>query len=206
MKKLLLILLLSVIAYGKSTVPPVNSSIVRSDTIIVSRDSVRYTPILYKMNRGMHKAVKITMNDTTNAGFASDTGAIRVEVYQAFNNFKDPSKVDIFPSRAHPDSSHPGGTDFRLYDSLDIADMDTSAEWVLSVGGARVSASGDTLQLWYSESLDSVITAPLGAKSYMFLVPDYSPGLLLKVTGLIGKEIPVIIDWYIRDGTPVFDD
>ncbi len=206
MKKLLLILLLSVITYGKSTVPPFNSSVLRSDTLYLSRGDVGYTPVLFNLNNGMEKSYKITIDDTTNTGFNNDSGAVRVELYQAFNNIKDPSKVDIFPSRSHPDSAFPGGSDFIMFDSLHIADMDTSAEWRLSVGGARVSAAGDTLQLWYNESLDSAITAPLGAKAYMFLVPDYSPGALLKVSGLMGKEIIVVIDWYIRDGTPVFND
>ena len=202
MKQLLLIALISVLAYSQDAyqITP-NSKLYQRDTLIVSRDSVRYTKIFFQ-NDGMEKTIKITVDDTTIAGFASDTFAATYELYQTFGDWEEKDWVDIFPSRAHPDSSYPGGTDYALFDSLHIANMDTATQYQLAVKKYKTGAGGDTLSSIYGKTLDSLMAAPIGAKVYLSIAPDYSPGLLIKCSGKMGKEAIVIIEWYIREGTP----
>jgi hypothetical protein len=206
MRNLLLILLvLSSMSFARRRTPKIdNSRIAREDVVYIDGTETVYSPIFWQATGGV-KSLLLQASDDSTAGFASDSACASVELMQVFDN--GTGNVIVLPSRAHPDSTGwPYGADFMLYDSLDIADMDTASYWS-RVALPSQNANDDTVGTYYNDSLNAVGTAP-GAFSYIPIVPDYSPGLVLKFTGKAnnstdGDGSRWIVRWYQENGAPV---
>ena len=207
MKKLLLVLLLASVVMGV-TRKPYNSHILLTDTVLVDSTEVEYTQIFWQDN-GAEKSLLIEAYDDSTVGIASDSASVKIEVYQAFNRgIKNQGEVVILPSHAHPDSTtYPFGSSFILYDSLEVKEMDSTAVWA-KTSVPLLDVRGDTVGLDFQDGLDSLQTSGFGAFEYTTVgPPDFSPGLVLKITGLSsnlkrGSGSRWIFHWFQVKGTP----
>jgi hypothetical protein len=200
----LLALLLYNTAQGAAkTSPPYNSKIAFIDTIRVDSTNVYYSDIFWQDN-GAEKMLLIEADDDSSAGFADDSAAVKIELLQVARFLPNSDRyVVMLPSHAHPDSTYPS-LNFVLYDSLDIADMDTAAVWSRTAVPTK-NLLGDTTGYTYNDVIGSAATG-YGAFAYAGYTPDYSPGLVLKVTGLTSNKITGvgsrwIFRWIQVDGT-----
>jgi hypothetical protein len=191
MKKWLLVALLAVVVYGEGEpTGPLNSINQWRDTIWVDSTSVVWSDIFWQDNGG-EKCLLVTLDDTSQAGVADDSASIKLELYQVFADNaqyrRDFKNAWVLPSRAFPDStSWPYSSSFALFDSLDILDMDSTAMWVRTATPVikRYGNRIDTLGYYYDTQLDSAVTDGSKAYAYVPIVPDASPGLAFKITGL----------------------
>jgi len=202
----LIILMCVDVSYARRRRTPLinNSRIAREDVVYVDSLDVVYSPIFWQADGGV-KSLLLQANDTTSAGFAGDSCVVSVELFQVFDY--GAGHVVLLKSRAHPDSvTFPYGSDFVLFDSLNILAMDTTSYWT-KVSIPNININGDTAGVYYNDSLNAVATAPY-AFTYLPIVPDYSPGLVLKFTGLAGNVISGngskwIVKWFQENGQPV---
>jgi len=175
-------LLLFASATGAAPAPyskgPYNT-VVAVDTIYLDSTETEYTT-MYLQDNGGAKSLVLEVFDDSTAGFASDSAAASIELLQGFG-LGDDKHVALMPSRAHPDSTTwPYGGDFVIDDSLDVADMCTTCVW------QRVATPktlfGDTVDWDYTQDVSSTVST-FGAMYYLPITPDFSPFMVLKLTG-----------------------
>jgi len=199
MKYLAIIMLIvsMVSAQKQRTDRMINTKLMRTDTVYVTGTGTAYTPIFWQA-KANEKTIEIIMDDTSSAGYASDSASVSVTVKQVFDMGLTKS-VNLYNSDAY--------TSGLLYDSVTIADLDTVTTWLRETAPI-VRYGRDTTGYYATDALDTLTTRE--ASAYVQLVPDYSPGLVLLITGLtdnkVGSANRVIIRWYQQQGLPVFDD
>lgn len=180
---------------SRSDYKPYNSHVIFEDSVWIDSTEVKTMEVFWQDNYAQ-KAVLVEARDDSSDGFASDSYSVKIEVYQDFPLTNDISgKYNRFPyfvhlpSRAHPDSStYPYGTDFILFDSLDILDMDTLAVYVRD-SIPVTNSYGDTVDWAFGDSLKTAQESGFGAFAYQCVSFDYTPGLSFKITGLTRNRI-----------------
>jgi len=194
MKALVCALLCAAVAMGAAgrrySYTPYNSRYVFEDSVFIDSTVTVTMPIFWQDN-GEQKFILLEARDDSSTGFASDSFSVKIEARQVFplnNRIGDynsfPYAVDL-ASKAHPDSTgYPYSSDFILFDSLDILDMDTACVYARNLIPATNSA-GDTVDWVHGDTLLTLQTSGFGAFEYVAVPFDYSPGLTLKITGLL---------------------
>ena len=178
-----IIVLLSLVSVTMAQVYFPSKTYRQYDTIWIKGTEVKYSKIFAQDIVG-EKSIIVSFNDTSAAGIPDDSAAMKVELMQAFNRDADGSGKAfwLFNSHANPDStSGIGSSNFALWDSLDVLDMDSTANRILKRQAVK-SPSGDTVRWTYNNRLDSVASPKIPA-AYRSVAPDYSNGFVLKLTG-----------------------
>lgn len=167
---------------------PSNITMVMRDTLRVDGTEALWSKLFWQA-KGAEKTLQVIFDDTTSAGVASDSAAVKIEMFQVWNTPNDNRKVTILASRANPDStSWPYSSNFVMVDSLDILSMDSAAVWDRLQIPIR-SANGDTTGYTWGDDLDSVYTGGYVGSAYYPVVPDASPGIIFKVTGKASNKV-----------------
>jgi len=209
MKKVLLTVLLAALAVSAGRAPsrPAYNTRHFYDTLYVASTADTFSQVFWQ-DAGMEKTLLIEMNDTSVAGFDSDSCAFKLELYQAWQTQPE-STIILLPSRANPDSTGwPYSSDFVLFDSLDIADMDTVSTY-RRVAIPSTDLSGDTTGYYYKTGIDTLISvsAQIAAFAYVPIAPDASAGVAVKITGKAsnkkGAGSRIILKWFQVKGQPV---
>ncbi len=186
-----------VLAQAYKTPRVVNTKLMRSDTLYVTGPASVYTPI-YWWQAHNEMSLEISMDDTSSAGFASDSVSVSVTLMQVFDRGLTKTV------RLYTSSAYTGGL---LYDTLALADLDTLGTW-LRVVAPIMRYARDTVGYYGTNALDTLTTSD--ASAYKLVQPNYSPGVLLKITGLgankVGSANKIIVRWYQRLGIPVFNN
>lgn len=208
MKKLIVIsvLFVAMLVWGQ-TQPILNTRIAMQDTVYVDSTSTVYSEIFWQ-TEGEYKTLLIEAYDDSTAGITDDSACIKIELLQAFNI--GTKHIVLKSSHAYPDcTSYAYSDSFLLYDSLSIQDMDTTSMFIRNAL-YKTNPVGDTIMKYYGVEIDSMeVVTPL-AYSYRHITPDYSPGLVLKITGLTpnlarGTGSRWIFRWYQQKGQPVYN-
>ena len=157
-----------------------NSNVVLDETMYVDATASVWTPA-FAIDRGAYLSLLIEAFDDSTAGFASDSACVSIELYQVFPDTRNGvGYFNVFKSKAHPDSTYPG-TDWFLFDSLHIADMDTLAAYTRDADSVTIRQEKTVI---YGDSLVMADTNVVyGAQVYIDFAPDFAPALALKVTG-----------------------
>jgi hypothetical protein len=168
---------------------PLNSFIVWEDSVRVDSTETKRMTAAW-IDNGAQLALVVEARDDSSAGFADDSASVAMSVYQVWPVTKGDSRYFVrLPSRAHPDSTtvlFDGGADFRLWDSLHIADMDTAAVYLRNTvsGGGVLNRQAD-----WGDSLKTLQTTGWGAFAYRTWSPDYSSALEFELTGNAANKI-----------------
>jgi hypothetical protein len=192
---------------------PANARRAVVDTIMLDSSETKYSQCFWVCAGGNY-SLMLEVNDTSAAGFASDSAVASIEVLQAFN--VDQAKYALFPSHAHPDSdtvAFAGGANFYLSDSLDIRSMQGDTLRVFSRATRTLKdAQGNTVDNSFTDDVgaaySSALKARIGALRYYSFAVDYSPGVVLKIKGLTGNKkggpgSRWIVRWYQQVGQPM---
>lgn len=200
MKKLIIVLVLCAMAYSQAykTDRVYNSKLMHADTLWVLGTDTAYTQ-LFQQSKANEKAVEISVDDTSAAGFAVDTVSLSVTLLQGYDR-ASLKLVKLYQSTAY--------TDGIVYADFGIDDCDTLNLWQRSMLPV-LRYNRDTTGWYATNALDSLVTNQ-DASAYVQLVPDYSPWVCLMFIGLAGnntnKPTEVIVRWYQQQGLPVYDD
>lgn len=173
---------------GSRYLTPGNAERVYSDTLYIDSTETEYSEIFWQAAGG-EKILMIDAQDTSSAGFASDSASVSIELMQVFHDPANASKVFMTRSRAQPDSATWAYSDsFFISASLAIATFDTTAYWTRTATPLR-NPQGDTTGYTYGSALSAAATGTSRkAITYRPLVPDASPGICFKVKGLAGNN------------------
>jgi len=157
-----------------------NSNVILDDSMFVDGTAAVWTPA-FAVDRGAYLMLTVEARDDSTTGFASDSACVSIELYQLLPDVRHgKGYFNAFKSKAHPDSTYPG-TDWFLFDSLDIGMMDTLAAYTRDTTMFKIRQQTETI---YGDSLVMADTNDVyGAQEYIDFAPDYSPALALKVTG-----------------------
>jgi hypothetical protein len=199
---LAVLLMLAGAAMARRSVEPLNT-LIWVDTLTIDSTETEWTDVYWQDN-GAEKTLVVEAWNDSGTGFASDSACVGITLYQVFH-LPGANSVVRLGSRAHPDSStYPfGSAAFSLFDSLDIADMDTTA-LISRTAVPQVSSRDDTVGYYYTNTFGSAATAT-GAWAYISFAPDFSPGLVLQVTGkasngIRGAGSKWVFRWYQSGG------
>jgi hypothetical protein len=188
MKSLLLFMLCAVYCVGEvvsigGNSP--NSFMFWNDSCRIDSTETKYLRVLAN-DAYANKTLLIEARDDSSAGFASDSACVKIEIVQVWPINR--GNIEYFVelnSRAHPDSSYPGGSDYVLFDSLDILSMDTVCVYKRN----RVTITNPSGNSSYAgDSLKTLQTSGFGAFVYTCLPPDASPAGVFKFTGTSKNE------------------
>lgn len=175
-----------------------NTRLVYNDTIRVDSLSAVWTQA-FAIDQGVNLILELEADDDSTAGFADDSACVSVELYQAIPETRDNIGYwKLYKSKNDPDSTYPG-TDFFLFDSLDITDMDTAAVFFRDTTSFTQRSGGGKIMVYG----DSVVTADTLSKftalEYLAFTPDLTPALALKFTGLSPNKTEGVGSlWIIR--------
>ena len=168
MRSILAVLLLAVSVMAIGSLPPYNNTVIK-DTIYVDSTSSSNSKV-YWQDYGAMLSMTIEAYDDSTAGTANDSAKVQMDLYQV--QYMSTGKVAIFVA--------PTDT---LPDSLNIVDMSTTAAYTLGTDD-RTDAQGNVVGYKYNTELDAAATG-FGALLYHDMDrTDYSPGYMVKLTGL----------------------
>lgn len=176
---------------------PQNVNRVWRDTLYIDSTEAEYSEI-YWQAAGTYKTLVVELQDTNSAVLASDSAAIKMELYQVW---------DIPTSAANVIRLRTTSADTVIDDSLDITECDTTG-LVARTAIAITNANGDTTGYTYGTVTGAAVTSGRLAQKYYLVQGDPSPGLTFKVTGKAknakrGAGIRVILNLYQMSGDPV---
>jgi hypothetical protein len=206
---LTVVVVLAAVCFSKpmSTAGPMlNSDWVFVDSMRIDGTETKTTKA-FGIDKGAQLSLLIEARDDSSSGFADDSASVQVKLYQVWPVSVGSREYFVrLNSKAHPDSTYPGA-DWILFDSLDILDMDTASYYHRDV---TIDSTGNRgkVRVWG----DSLVTADsvgvVGAVEYIDFAPDFSPALMLQLTGnLRNAKRGVGSMWIVRvtqlGGTPV---
>ena len=168
---------------------PFNTRYVFEDSCNIDSTDTVWMPMFWQDN-GKEKFFLFEARDDSSDGFDSDSFSVKIDAYSVFNLNNRIGDYNSFPymvrlpSQGHPDStSFPYSSEYILYDSLDILDMDTACVYARNLIPV-LNSTGDTVDWSYGDSLSTLQTSGFGAFSYLQADFDYTPGLMLRIVGL----------------------
>jgi len=208
MKKMILFLFVAYsvchAVYLNPSATPYNCRVIFDDSAAVAKTAtVVMQP--FSIDNGVEKTALFELRDDI-TGMSADSCNIRVRIYQVFDISKGGVPYFVrLNSRANPDSTvGEGGSEYLLFDSLDINTLDTGAVYSRN----HISITKGTLGLFVrwatGDSLKTKQTSGFGAFAYARLVPDLSPHLAFELTGLThnGNSTMVKVRVYQAMGVP----
>lgn len=171
-----------------------NSNYIYTDSIWVDATDTVFSSA-FPIDEGAHLTMILEARDDSAAAIGGDSACVRVELWQSYPIFKGGRGYLVtFPSKAQPDSTYPS-PDWVMYDSLDIADMDTAAAYMRDLKGAdhrKTKIWGDSLVI--SDTLGN-----FGAMEYFAFSPDATPSAVLRFIGrATNKRIGPGSRWIVR--------
>lgn len=154
------------------------------------------TSMVFWQTEGGLKSILISANDTSAAGFASDSCVATIKMYQVFKNMSRysgtttlnagvASEVIMLNSRAHPDSvtsQHAGSASFNIVTTYDVKSMDTAS--ILNLTRGAYITGKSSRNVW--------------ANAYFDLAPSYSNGVAFIATGGSANKKGKPTLWRIR--------
>lgn len=182
---------------------PANTSVWEDSLRIVGTGSD--TTCVIWVDKLAEKVLLIEGNDSTSAGFASDSASVDVRVMQVWpitakgtNNY-----FVVLNSHANPDStSGNGSSSWKIFTALSVPTMDTANVFVRNrVSVDQRSIPGDSI-------LAKSTLSNFGAFAYARISPDASPAIAFILTGTAGnKKAAAGSKWRLRlsgvTGSPV---
>lgn len=183
MLPLLLLLVVSVFAQ-KSTPYMDNSRLIMQDTLYIDSTETEYSKFVW-LDRGANNVLLIEGADDSTSGFASDSAIVSLTLMQGFP--VSYSRVAILNSKAHQDSTDwPGSSVNKITDSLRVSSMcDTSG--LFKRDSQYVEIKRNDSSYVFMDHISGSRATGYGGFTYFPLIPDWSPFVSVKVTGLTGN-------------------
>ena len=206
MRKGLFVLMLAAVV-GAAGLPFTNTEIVWEDSLRIDSTETKYTTY-FELDAGVYKTLLVEGRDDTNwaadSGWSSScTSAVDISWLQVFpvtNEYRTDRDSRIvpsgyykymcrLPSHAHPDSTTLHPTEFMVFDSLVIGEMETAAVYLRN-STEDTALAGGVVDYTYGDTLATLQTNGLrfGAFQYSALPADWSPAGCLKVKGTTANE------------------